>query len=121
MPTLVTIDDEREFTSFIEGYFSVRGYKVFIANDGAKGLELVWAQNPDVCLLDLKMPGLHGDELLKEILAKRPHTKCIMITASEGQGKSREKLLSQGASACFDKPITSLRDLEAKIKEVLAP
>ena len=120
MATLVVIDDEREFTAFIDGYFSARGYKVFIANDSAKGLEMVWTHKPEVCLLDLKMPGLHGDELLKEILAKQPQTKCIMITASEGEGKTREKLLSLGASACFDKPITSLRDLEAKVKEALA-
>jgi CheY-like chemotaxis protein len=92
---------------------------VLIANDGTKGLQLVWSEHPDICLLDLKMPGIHGDEILKEIKAKSPQTKCIMITASEGEGKTREKLLSLGAVACFDKPLTSLRDLEAKVKEAL--
>lgn len=119
MPTLVAIDDEREFTSLIDGYFGARGFRVLIANDGASGLQLVWAESPEICLIDLKMPGLHGDEVLKEIRSKSPRTHCIMITASEGEGKTREKLLSLGAAACFDKPLTSLRHLEAKIKEVL--
>jgi DNA-binding response OmpR family regulator len=65
------------------------------------------------------MPGLHGDEVLKEIMKFAPHTKCIMITASEGEGKTRANMLEMGACACFDKPLTSLRDLESKIKQVL--
>lgn len=120
MPILVTIDDEKEFTATILGYFGARGYSVFIANDGASGLELIWKHKPDICLIDLKMPGMHGDEVLKEIKSRLPNTKCIMITASEGEGKTREKLITLGAFTCFDKPVPSLRDLEAKVKEALA-
>jgi BarA-like signal transduction histidine kinase len=43
-----------------------------------------------------------------------------MITASEGLGKARDRLLSMGAFACFDKPISSLRELESKIQEAMA-
>ena len=115
----MTIDDEVEFTSLIQGYFGARGFKVLVANDGDLGLELGKKEKPDVYLIDLKMPGLHGDEVLKEILKVQPKAKCIMITASEGMGQMREHLLALGAFACFDKPITSLKDLENKIKEAI--
>ncbi len=119
MTKLLTIDDEVEFTALIESYFGVRGYQVFTANQGDAGLIIAKRERPDVCLIDLKMPGLHGDEVLKEILRFEPKTKCIMITASEGGGKTRAYLQEIGAYTCFDKPLTSLRDLEKKINEAL--
>lgn len=120
MPSILTIDDEREFTALIQGYFSPRGYEVLVAGNGDEGLRIARKEKPQVCLIDMKMPGLHGDEVLREILLGDPQAKCIMITASEGQGKMREKLKQMGAYACFDKPLTSLKDLEMKIKEAIA-
>ena len=116
---ILTIDDEIEFTNLIQSYFGPRGYEVLAANDGKVGLALAKTLNPEICLIDLKMPGLHGDEVLREILLYKPSIKCIMVTASEGEGKSRERLVTMGAYCCFDKPITSLKKLEAKIKEAL--
>ena len=117
---VLTIDDEKEFTNLIDSYFSPRGYTVLIANEGTVGLSIAKKENPDVCLIDIKMPGMHGDEVLKEVLKHNPKIKCIMITASEGEGKERAKLIEMGAYACFDKPLTSLKDLENNIREALA-
>ncbi len=118
-PKILAIDDETEFTNLIQGYFGSRGYQVMIANDGQIGLKIAKEQKPDVCLIDLKMPGLHGDEVMKQILEMYPDVKCIMITASEWELKTRNHLIEMGAYGCFDKPLTSLRDLESKIKEAL--
>ena len=120
MPKILTIDDEVEFTNLIQGYFGARGYDVTAANAGDVGLKLAKQSKPDVCLIDLKMPGMHGDEVMKEILALYPKIKCIMITASEGEGKTRQYLIDSGAFSCFDKPISSLRDLEETIKKALS-
>ncbi len=119
VPKILTIDDEVEFTNLIDSYLSPRGYKVFVANDGTDGLAIAKKEKPDVCLIDMKMPGIHGDEVMKEILASNPKAKCIMITASEGEGKMRSDLIDMGAYTCFDKPLSSLKDLEKKIKEAL--
>ncbi len=119
MKKILTIDDEIEFTSLIENYFGARGYQVFTANRGEAGLEIFKKERPGVCLLDVKMPGIHGDEVLREILLAEPNTKCIMITASEGEGKTRTRLMQMGAYTCFDKPLSSLRDLEKTINEAL--
>ena len=119
MPKILTIDDETEFTNLIKDYFSPRGFQVFVANYGDVALTIARKERPEVCLIDLKMPGLHGDEVLKKILEINPNTKCIMVTASEGEGKTAAKLIEMGAYTCFDKPLTSLKDLEQKIKDAL--
>ena len=119
MTKILTIDDEPEFTNLIQGYFGLRGYEVFVANSGDAGLRVAKEILPDLCLVDLKMPGVHGDEVLRELLKMKHKPKCIMITASEGEGKTRYHLIELGAYCCFDKPLTSLRDLEQKMKEAL--
>ena len=120
MIRLLTIDDEVEFTAMIQNYFGPRGFEVFAANNGSAGLALALECKPDICLIDLKMPGKHGDEVLQEIKKSLPKTQCIMITASEGEGKTRQHLLDMGAFACFDKPLSSIRELHNKITEALA-
>ncbi len=120
MPKLLTIDDETEISAFIRSYFEPRGYQVFSAIEGNAGIEIARLEQPEVALIDLKMPGKHGDVVMGEIHMVSPRTQAIMITASEGLGKTRDRLLSIGAFACFDKPLTSLRDLEIKVKEAIA-
>lgn len=118
-PRIVAIDDEAEFTKTIRDYLSARGYDVDIAFNGITGLELVDEKNPDVVLVDLKLPGLDGDQLLTRIRENHPDTKVIVITAYNDGGKTRDRLLSKGAFAHFDKPLSSLRDLVSTITRAL--
>ena len=118
-PKLVAIDDEVEFTKAIDQFFSVRGYEVHVALTGTSGLELVTYHNPDVVLVDLKLPGMDGDELLQHIRRTHPQIKVIVITAYNDGGKTRDRLLALGAFAHFDKPLSSLRDLAAAVKRAL--
>jgi two-component system response regulator (stage 0 sporulation protein F) len=119
-PKLVAIDDEVEFTKTIDQFFSTRGYEVHVALTGTSGIELVDYHNPDVVLVDLKLPGMDGDEILKHIRRTHPTTKVIVITAYNDGGKTRERLLALGAFAHFDKPLSSLRDLFDTVKKALA-
>ena len=118
-PRLVAIDDEAEFTKAIEGFFGARGYEVHVALTGPSGLALVDAHNPPVVLVDLKLPGMDGDELLQRIRRTHPATRVIVITAYNDGGKTRDRLLGLGAFAHFDKPLTSLRDLAEAVKRAL--
>ena len=119
MVKLITIDDESDFTEMIRSYFSLRGYEVFVANNGDAGLALIEEHKPDVALLDLKMPGKSGDQVLIELKTISPRTLPIMITACEGDDKVRDKLILLGALEVFDKPLQSLKSVESKIKELL--
>ena len=120
-PKLVAIDDEIEFTKTIDQFFSARGYEVHVALTGTSGLELVNYHDPQVVLVDLKLPGMDGDELLQRIRRDHPKTNVIVITAYNDGGKTRDRLLNLGAFAHFDKPLSSLRDLAATIKQALVP
>src|SRR3989338_6182966 len=105
-PCLVAIDDEVEFTKAIEQFFSPRGYAVHVALTGPSGLALVEAHQPQVVLVDLKLPGMDGDEVLQRIRARHPNTHVIVVTAYNDGGKTRDRLLSLGAYAPFDKPLS---------------
>jgi len=119
-PKLVAIDDEVEFTKAIAQFFGARGYEVHIALTGTSGLELVDAHEPPVVLVDLKLPGMDGDELLQRIRRTHPKTRVIIITAYNDGGKTRDRLLGLGAFAHFDKPLPSLRELADTVKRALA-
>jgi CheY-like chemotaxis protein len=119
-PCLVAIDDEVEFTKTIDQFFSVRGYEVHVALTGTSGLELVEYHQPQVVLVDLKLPGMDGDELLQRIRRAYPKIQVIVITAYNDGGKTRDRLLAHGAFAHFDKPLSSLRDLAESVKRALS-
>ena len=118
-PKLVAIDDEMEFTKTIDQFFSARGYEVHVALTGSSGMELVAYHQPDVVLVDLKLPGMDGDEVLQRIRRDHPRTKVIVITAYNDGGKTRDRLLGLGAFAHFDKPLSSLRDLAETVERAL--
>jgi CheY-like chemotaxis protein len=118
-PRIVAIDDEAEFTKTVEQFFSDRGYDIHVAFSGDAGFEAVKRYDPDVVLVDLKMPGMDGDELMQRILKEHPKTKVIVITAYNDGGKSRARLMEHGAHAYFDKPLSSLRDLAQTIDKAV--
>ncbi len=119
-PKMVAIDDEVEFTKTLDQFFSTRGYEVHVAMTGTSGVELVDYHHPDVVLVDLKLPGMDGDEVLQHIRRTHPKTKVIIITAYNDGGKTRDRLLALGAFAHFDKPLSSLRDLADAVKKAVA-
>lgn len=119
-PTIVAIDDEAEFITTIQQFFGARGYEVHVALTGTSGLALVDEHKPDVVLVDLKLPGMDGDEVLTRIRQTHPRINVIVITAYNDGGKTRDRLLSLGAFAHFDKPVSSLRDLAQTVKQAVA-
>ena len=118
-PRIVAIDDEVEFTKAIDQFFSARGYEVHVALTGTSGVELVDYYHPDVVLLDLKLPGMDGDQILQHVRRTHPKTSVIIITAYNDGGKTRDRLLALGAFAHFDKPLSSLRDLAETVKRAV--
>lgn len=116
-PRIVAIDDEVEFIDMLQNYFVPRGYDIEVAIRGAKGIELVKEKKPNVVLMDLKMPGIDGDEVLTLMKAMSPPPKIIFITAYDDGGKTKARLLKMGAYACLDKPIASLRELEELVNK----
>ena len=119
-PKIVAVDDEVDFISMLQDYFLPRGYDLDVAVRGAKGIEIIKEKKPRVVLMDLKMPGIDGDEVLRLLNSMDPSPKVIFITAYDDGGKTKARLLKMGAYACLDKPISSLKDLEETIKKAAA-
>ena len=111
-PKILSVDDESSFTELLKQYFEPRGYEIEIASEGGKALELLSKNHYDVALLDLKMTGINGDEVMREIKRKGLDVKVIFITAYSDSGKTKERLMAEGAYAFLEKPITSLKYLE---------
>ncbi len=111
-PRILSIDDEVSFTELIKQYFEPRGYGIDITSNGVQGIEFMRENKYDVALLDLKMEGLNGDEVMREIKRIDPTVKVIFITAYSDSGKTRSRLMTEGAFGFMEKPISSLKNLE---------
>ncbi|MFH1593343.1 MAG: response regulator [Candidatus Omnitrophota bacterium] len=119
-PRIVAIDDETLFMETIKEYFELRKYEIDTSSVAVQGIELINSKNPDVVILDLKMPGISGDEVLSLLKNKHPKTKVIFVTAYDDGGKTRTRLLGSGAFAYLDKPLRSLRELEDTVNKAYA-
>ena len=114
-PIIVAIDDEQEFINMFNDYFELRGYEIHTAIKGVKGIELIKEKKPDIVILDLKMPGISGDEVLGLSKRVQPKAQVIFVTAYNDGGKTKAKMLDAGAYDYLDKPIPSLKGLEETI------
>jgi len=114
-PTIVAIDDEPEFIGMLNDYFEPREYPFFSTTKGAKGIELIKEKRPDVVILDLKMPAINGNEVMVLLKRVQPKAQVIFVTAYEDEGRTKAKLLQEGAYAYLDKPLPSLKILEETV------
>ncbi len=110
---LLIVDDEVEFAATLAERMELRGLAAQIANNGKDALEMVSASQPDVVILDLKMPDLSGLEVLEGIKAKDPSIEVIMLTG-HGSTASGVEGMEKGAFDYIMKPI-ELAELLEKI------
>jgi two-component system, NtrC family, response regulator PilR len=78
---LLVVDDEPSMREFLEIMLSQEGYSVALASTGEEGFKLYRQSEPDMVLTDVKMPGMSGLELIKEIHALDPTVPIVAITA----------------------------------------
>lgn len=110
MPKLLVVDDEPDICEFAQSYFKKRGLKVFTATSGQEGLQMIQANKPDLVLLDMRMEGMSGLEVLKELRAKNLSTKVILITGAE-ESEETNQARALGIADVVHKPLV-LGDLE---------
>src|SRR5258706_13607820 len=80
-PKLLAIDDDGQSLEFIKDALAHDGLEILTANDPQVGLEMFKRTRPQIVLLDLMMPGVHGLEVLERILAADPGADVILMTA----------------------------------------
>lgn len=79
-PTILLIDDEDQFRTTLAKQLSVRGYNVLDVNNGEDAIKIVRHDNPEVVVLDQKMPKMDGIQTLRELKNIRPEVQIIMLT-----------------------------------------
>jgi solute carrier family 13 (sodium-dependent dicarboxylate transporter), member 2/3/5 len=79
-PTILLVDDEDQFRTSLAKQLSVRGYNVLDVNNGEDAIKIVRHENPEVVVLDQKMPKMDGVQTLRELKKIRPEVQVIMLT-----------------------------------------
>ncbi len=118
MKKMLVVDDETEICDFLKSFFEERDFEVRTANSGESALDEIEKVKPQVILLDVHMPGMDGMNALRQIKAKFPHIKVIMVTALETREKI-EEAIRLGADNYITKPL-SLEYLEKDVQEKIA-
>ncbi len=103
-PAVLVVDDDVDTCHNLRDILTDLGYHVDTAHDGVSALELVRRNAYDIALLDLKMPGMDGVTLYREVKKLRADTVAIIVTAYAG-GNAAEEALAAGAWQLMPKPV----------------
>ena len=121
MNRVLIIEDETATAEDVKEALALDDISADIASDGESGLEKLKSNNYDLILLDLKMPGLSGDEVLSEIRKQDPFIDVIIYT-NYTEFADIKKLANIGIDGYINKgPKADLAELISAIKEKIAP
>ncbi len=115
--TMLLVDDEAEFLDLMRKRLSKRGVELTTAESGEEALALLRERSFDVVVLDVKMPGMSGVEVLREIRSNHPEVETIMLSG-HADLHFVEEGLALGAFDYLIKPV-ALDELLAKAKDAL--
>ena len=104
MIKILIIDDERPIRETLEMFLQEKGYEVLTSEDGEGGLEAIKRQRPEIVILDIRLPGMDGLEVLRRIREAGRDTHVIMITAYH-DAETAKQAMKLGAYECIRKPL----------------
>ena len=108
---MMLVDDERRFVDSLARRLSIRGYASRVAYDGESALRALDEGGYLAMVLDLRLPDLHGTEVLARALRMTPSLAVIILTA-HGNQEDERLCMARGAVAFLNKPLQLDRLLE---------
>jgi DNA-binding response OmpR family regulator len=117
MQTIQVIDDDESLQDTLALMLEQEGFRVLQSRDGRSGYEQALASRPDLLLVDLRLPGLSGFEICKQLRGSQIQTPIIVLSAV-GEEVDKVLLLELGADDYVVKPF-GRRELLARIRAVL--
>ncbi len=111
-PFAIVVDDDRGIVAGVKMRLAHAGYDVECAHDGIEGFEMIRSQHPDVALLDVRMPGRDGLEVLQQLRVD-PETASIPVIMLSASLRDRNTAFESGAQFFLTKPYRSQDLLEA--------
>ena len=115
MKTILFVDDEKYLRMLYEREFSQDGYHVITADSGAAALGILRSEPVDLAVVDIRMPGMSGLELMEEILAARRDMPVILNTAFTSYKDNFQSWLA----AAYVVKSSDLTELRAKVRDLL--
>lgn len=101
--TVLVLDDEKRFTEELTEFLENSGFHTFEANSGAQGLSLLKKQSIDLLILDVRLPGVNGLDILKKVKVNYPNMEVIIVSA-HGDMDTVIKAMRSGAIDYLRKP-----------------
>ena len=114
--TVLVVDDEAAIAEAVRARLSSEGFRVLVAGDGPQALELAGAEDPDLVVLDLMLPGMDGLEVCRRLQAGR-WVPVLMLTARTEEA-DKVAGFAVGADDYLTKPF-SLRELTVRVRAIL--
>lgn len=119
MITLMIVDDEVGIRKGIKRFIDWNAWNIALvaeASNGTDALQLALKTKPDILLTDIRMPGLNGLELSRQVLQNSPETRIIILTGYNGSEYLQEAL-NLGVHAYITKPAGSEQIIQAVLKQ----
>jgi CheY-like chemotaxis protein len=115
VPRIIMIDDDVEFIELVDDALKARGCVISYADNGEQGIRLAQHLQPDVILLDIRMPGIDGYEVATTIRSdpQLKHTRLVAVT-----GLTTEETEEQLQAGGFDGYVAKPSDLDAFVTEI---
>jgi two-component system KDP operon response regulator KdpE len=110
------VEDDPNIVDLIRSNLSVRGFDTVVSPDGAKALQLLETEDPDLVLLDLMLPEVDGFDLCRQIRERSP--VAIIVVSARGGERDKVTALHMGADDYMTKPF-SIEELLARITATL--
>jgi DNA-binding response OmpR family regulator len=114
---ILVADDEPEIRNLLGHFLKGQGYEVILASDGNEALRLAAEENPEVIILDIKMPGLDGLEVCKK-LKEKEQTKLIPVIVITGFEDNKMEALNRGADDFVNKPF-DMAEISSRVRSAL--
>ena len=117
MKKLLIADDQPGIRILLDEVFKKEGYDTVLASNGADALKQVQKDAPDCVLLDMKMPGLSGEEVLQEVKSQFPDIPVVLMSAYDEVESTHNEFVHQ-ADHYFTKPF-DIHEVRATIRRLL--
>ena len=114
---ILVVDDEPVWLETLASFFGSRGYQLVTAASAETALTLLAEEQPALALIDIRLPGMNGLELLRRIKQEYPQVKTFVVTAYDEEHKHAAETL--GVDGFFAKPV-GLESLKQQVVQALA-
>lgn len=118
-PKILVVDDDQPILTLMQNLLREFKFATLLADSGETAIALARSERPDLILLDMKMPTMSGEEVIRAIRSQ-PGLEQVPIVILSGEPVSRQELASVGADGAVQKPF-DLNDLIEKIRTHLTP